>query len=392
MTDTACENRLIVPREQWRSTRVYGYCPACDDVFGVPKTEVLRCPTCEITCQDIFAEIVDRVSTVWDFFETMRVQEGPFGRFREGDNSNPYELKATYHAIEKWQLLVEYGFEHPYTPEQIDEWVETILLDLNPETGLIEDPFLAKDTGRSEEFMAVTDNHSNRFQEVFTKMGKPEAYQVPLRQLQGHDHLTSRESALAFLNDETWEHQPWGKGSGTMKQVIRHDEILRQNGEPDDGMAEFVHNWLDEHQDPATGYWFGERASPNNRACGAYKLICWLYRPRQWKINYLDKIVDTTLALQSPRGDFGGGAYSCEVWDPVLLLKMGLDRRPDYRGEEIFAAAARVFLNIKDRWNESDHTFTFDTSKPSKVIDLMHMSIIPFNAEILLGVPTFEDG
>ena len=153
--------------------------------------------------------------------------------------------------------------------------------------------------------MAVTYNHSNRFQEVFTKMGKPEAYQVPLRQLQGHDHLTSRESALAFLNDETWEHQPWGKGSGTMKQVIRHDEILRQNGEPDDGMAEFVHNWLDEHQDPATGYWFGERASPNNRACGAYKLICWLYRSRQWKINYLDKIVDTTLALQSPRGDFG---------------------------------------------------------------------------------------
>lgn len=116
------ENLLVIPQEGWRSTRVYYYCPECDDVFGIPKGDSPVCARCgQGGCRDIFTEIVERVSTVWDFYEAMRVKDGPFGRFREADSPHPYTLNANYHAIQARLSLVRYGFEEPYTPEQVRE-------------------------------------------------------------------------------------------------------------------------------------------------------------------------------------------------------------------------------------------------------------------------------
>lgn len=386
------DNRLLVTHDQWRSSRIYAYCPNCDDVFGVDKGSSQVCPVCMNVCRDIFREIVDRVSRIWEFYESMRVKDGPFGRFRETGSPHPYSLNATYHALEKYHGLTQYGFDSPYSPEQVRRWIDTILLDLNPETGLIDDPFLAEETGRSDRYLARVHNLSNRLAETFAKLGYPEVYRISITQRQAHDHLADERSALAFLEDDLWETEPWGKGSGTAKQVIRHEDLLARTGQPGDGMAEFVHRWLDDRQDPDTGYWFGSRATANNRACGAYKLICWLYRPKGWKVNHLEKIVDTTLALQTPRGDFGDDGYSCQVWDPLLLLKMGLDRLGSYRREEIFQAAARAFLNIKDHWSDEHHTFVSHPPDPPTVQDLMEWGVVTFMAEILLGIPVFNPG
>lgn len=391
MATTAAQgNRLIVPHEKWRSTKIYAYCSACDDVFAVPKGEALNCTSCGRTCRDVFEHLVERISTVWQFYEQMRVADGPFGLFRESDYPHPWSLQATYHALEKRESLVRYGFEEPYTPQQIDQWVQTIVSYVHPESGLIEEPFAAEQTGRSEEFFGSMYNVSNRLSEVFKNMGRPNVYRVPLRQLQHYDHLTSRQSALAFLVRDLWHTDPWGMGAQTIMQVDRHDRILRETNQPDDGMADFVHQWLDDHQDPQTGYWFGSDATLNTSACGAYKLICWLYRMRDWKINHLERIVDTTLALQTPRGDFGDDGFSCRVWDPMLLLKVGMDRLGDYRRDEMFDAAARVFLNVKDHWSDHEHTFKQHMDKPARMLDLMQWAVVLYMGEFLLGVPIFE--
>lgn len=382
-------NRLIVPHENWRSKKIYAYCPSCDDVFGVPKGESLNCTGCRRACRDVFEHLVERINTIWRFFEHMRVQDGPFGLFRESDYPNPWSLQATYRALETRWSLVEYGFEEPYTPRQIDEWVQTILSYAHPESGLIEEPFAAEQTNRSQEFFGTMYNLSNRLAEVFKNMDKLDVYRVPLHQLQHYDHLTSRQSTLDFLVRDLWHTNPWGMGAQTSYQVDRHERILHETNQPDDGMVDLVHHWLDEHQDPQTGYWFGGKATMNTSACGAYKLICWLYRMRNWKINHLEKIVDTTLGLQTPRGDFGDNGYSCRVWDPMLLLKVGMDRLGDYRQEEIFDAAARVFLNVIDHWSDEEHTFTQDKSKPARILDLMQWAVVLYIGEFLLGVPIF---
>ena len=120
-------------------------------------------------------------------------------------------------------------------------------------------------------------------------------------------------------------------------------------------------------------------------------MICWLYRPRNWKINHLERIVDTTLALQTERGDFGDNGFACQVWDPLLLLKVGLDRTGNYRREEIFEAAARCFLNVKDHWSDKHHTFVARPPDPPKMQDLMGWTVVEYMAELLLGIPVFNE-
>jgi hypothetical protein len=127
----------------------------------------------------------------------------------------------------------------------------------------------------------------------------------------------------------------------------------------------------------------------NNRACGAYKLICWLYRPRGWHIHHIDRMIDTTLALQSERGDFGDSGFGCQVFDPLLLLKVGRDRRPGYRRNDVDAAAARCYLTLNDHW-DPDHGFFKNAHGEVRLNNMVELPIALYMAELLLGISYFD--
>lgn len=71
----------------------------------------------------------------------------------------------------------------------------------------------------------------------------------------------------------------------------------------------------------------------------------------------MEKIVDTTLSLATPRGDFSSRASGCQVFDPLMVLWVIQKYLPHYRKNEIDEVAANCFLNFKDYWSETEHFF-----------------------------------
>lgn len=394
--------KFIVPRQQWRGCRTFHYCRKCEHVIGAPKNELPICPVCKASDPDDIFSIIDRkLPTLWRFVEEMRVKAGPYGRYKgyAGD-PRPYRIVAADQAISLNHIMHNAGYTPPWTKNQLEAWIDTILLDLNPATGLIEDPFEIEARGRTDEVLFQQYCVSRGLASVFAKAGFPHKYQLPQQAQEERDCLADEQQALAFLNDQenpadfldayTWETSPYSKGSQVTWAIRRHEALQRKKGLTDDGVVEFVHQWLDRKQNPNTGYWGGEKASLNNRMCGAFKLLV-AYEDHHWKLNYLDKMVDTTISISTPPGDFGDNGFGCTVFDALLVFKIAQQQIPDYRAEDIYETTARTFLNFINHWSDEEHFFTPQPMPGARAeMVAMHGLATPmYMAEVLLGVEMF---
>ena len=395
-------SKFIVPKEHWRGRRTFHYCPNCGNVVGVPKEDPPACPVCKASDpDDIFAVVDRKLQTLWQFVEAMRVKEGPYGRYRgfAGD-PRPYRIVASDQALSLNHIMHYAGYSPPWTKEQLEAWIDTILLDLNPETGLIEDPFEIEEKGRTDEVLFNQYCVSRGLAGVFAKAGFPNKYRLPEQAMQERDCLADKQHALAFLNDEenpadflnayTWETSPYSKGAQVTWAIRNHEALLRREGLPDDGVAEFVHQWLDRKQNPRTGYWGGENASMNDQMCGVFKILM-AYQDHNWRINHLKRMVDTTISIGTPEGDFGDHGFGCTVFDALLVFRIAQQKMPDYRAEDIYETTARTFLNFIGHWSDEEHFFT-PRPMPGARAEMvaMHGLATPmYMAEILLGVKMF---
>jgi len=62
--------------------------------------------------------------------------------------------------------------------------------------------------------------------------------------------------------------------------------------------------WLDDHQNPVTGYWdLGRGSSALNAMAGAFHFY-FLYFLTGRRVQYPERIIESTLALQHPDGLF----------------------------------------------------------------------------------------
>jgi hypothetical protein len=395
--------KFLVARDQWRGDMTYHVCPCTkDDVIEIPKSAPSDCPKCgQKNIDDIFTAMDRKLRTSPMFLESIRAQEGPYGRYRMSRyDSRPYRLICSDYAMSFGHQVVWTGYDPIWTRDQLREWQATILLDVNPETGLVEDPFDIAENGRTDEVMYRQFMLSRYMVNAFRRNGFPDLYRVPDRQMQTMDMLRDKETALAFLEDRkyaadyqktsTWRNDPYSRGSQVVRTLQVHRQCLKDAGLSEDGITEFVHRWLDDHQDPRTGYWGGEEACVNNGACGAFKILV-AYRENNWPIPRPEKIIDTTLALADKNGGFGldgGGvpSFGCSQFDPLMLLKNALDEKPEYRRQEVYHTTARSYLNVLRYWSDEEHFFLHPAQNYATLVSMMGMGTVMYMAEILLGV------
>ena len=391
-------SKFIVPREAWRGLKTYHYCAACDRVVGVPKADDPVCGACRATgLPDIFAIIDGKLRSIPRYFEAMAVRSGPFGRFRaSADDPAPYSVWASHKAMNiVWGLGLA-GITGLYSRAQLEEWIDTVLLDLNTDTGILEDPWVLKEKGRTTEVMQYLYNVSRRSAILFRELGFPGKYDVDEKAVSdlemARDPLKSVAEAEAFVASRTWEDAPYAAGSQVVWALRRHADILRQKELSDDGVAEWMHQWLDREQDPATGMWGGAGAQKINTVCGAFKILVAYFEDRGWPLNHADRMIDFILPMSRPTGYFTeGDSYGCPTLDAVFDLRVANQAVPNHCAEELFGTVARVSLTFVHHWNDEEHFFSKDVGGQACLHDGAGLSTSIYMAETILGADIYPN-
>ena len=378
---------IVIPPNQWPRKKVYYYCPDCRSVFGLAKAAPPVCPDCKrAECKDIFGEIALRLQHAWKFFEATRYEKGKWGLFRMSPSDKDYTLWASLLALGTYGELRCLGFElpQPFDDDKIlNEWVNAINSHIDPETNLLKGPLGVFNTAPLVNSAAYVSGSyawglNNR---VFM----PEHYQPPAGTHTDIDHLRNEAAALNFLEDRnpeygSWTKNPYGKGSWTTRVIKNHIDLLKAKELPDDGMADFVRQWLDKKQDPNTGAWGGEQCSSHPVIVNGIFKVFVSYERYGWPIQYKKEIVDFVLSGASQNQGFGGSG--CSVFDPMMVLGVIRSRGIDYRADEIDEVVAKTFLTFLENWDENHSWF-----KGNNWNGKHNMGIVLYMAALLLDQP-----
>jgi len=144
--------------------------------------------------------------------------------------------------------------------------------------------------------------------------------------------------------------------------------------------VEFVVNWLDENQDPATGFWhLGRAVSYHNQMAGAYHFL--FYYTYLGRIpNCVERIVDSTLAVQDYDALFScaGGGDSCSDLDAVdLLCRATL--YTDYKRALIARRLSRTYMSL---WHNQNRDGGFCWARRNKFSPVKILRV--FNPRLLV--------
>lgn len=161
------------------------------------------------------------------------------------------------------------------------------------------------------------------------------------------DEFLHEESLASWLSERDWT-DAWLEGNNLLFviQVLIYCRDVEKRPEANARIEQFF-SWLDKEIDPATGLWgTNGYCSPFIAMCGGYhQLLAYYYEHR--RLNYPEKLIDTTLALQHADGGFhpSGGGGACEDVDAVDIL-VNLYKRHDYRRPEIRYALRKALKSI----------------------------------------------
>lgn len=144
---------------------------------------------------------------------------------------------------------------------------------------------------------------------------------------------------------------------GQLLQYARDFHHIRPAGRA----MEIILDWLDKNQDAVTGMWGKSFETPeekNSAYQGAYHFYL-LYEYDRRKINYLERIIDFMLDLQTPQGGFGihentTGCEDIDAIDPLARLYF----RTEHRRADIKKSLERAFDWVLQN-RTSDKGFTF---------------------------------
>jgi len=186
----------------------------------------------------------------------------------------------------------------------------------------------------------------------------------PLRFLEAYRSPQRIRSWLAALD---WS-EPWLESNKVMfiaSFLLQASEIWHDGAAAEAVQALF--DWLDEQQEPETGYW-GVRhgASLLNAMAGAFHFyFLYLYLGRPFR--YLEAIIDHTLALQHADGLFNpaGGGGACLDLDAVdILVKCSM--LTDHRADDVKSALTRAYAGLLGAQN-ADGGFSEARNRPRPI-------------------------
>lgn len=123
-----------------------------------------------------------------------------------------------------------------------------------------------------------------------------------------------------------------------------------------------IFDFLDKKQDPETGYWGTDAGSSIFNGMAGASHIYFFYAYFGKKINYLEKIIDSTLQLQdcdglfSPPGTVGGG--SCEDLDAINILCI-TSLLSSHKKIRVWVSLRKAYRKIKRNSDQKTGSFSY---------------------------------
>ncbi|MBN2596853.1 MAG: hypothetical protein JXR82_08740 [Marinifilaceae bacterium] len=161
------------------------------------------------------------------------------------------------------------------------------------------------------------------------------------------DEYLNKNRLTEWLSRRDWT-DSWLEGNNLLfiLQILIYCRDIEKHPEAQ-ARIEQLFTWLDNEIDTATGLWgTNGHCSHQNAMCGGYhQLLAYYYEHHP--IQFPEKLVDTTLALQHADGGFhpSGGGGACEDVDAVDIL-VNLYKLYDYRRPEIRHALRKALNSI----------------------------------------------
>ncbi|MBU4200370.1 MAG: hypothetical protein KKG09_10085 [Verrucomicrobia bacterium] len=279
-------------------------------------------------------------SNILAFFESLRLPDGGYGRYRYAACQTQPVLYASLYAAMARHLLCDLDRQ---SPAQKAEWIAYIQ-SFQDDDGFFKDPPIAHpgswyvpphmewcgwwhlschaiigltalDAVAAREFAVLKPYYDEKF----------------LRQW-----LAARDmNKIDFVGNEVLN-------LGQLLQYARDFQHVRPAGRA----MEIVLDWLDAAQDAATGLWGRAFVTPEDRNKayqGAYHFFL-LYDYDCRPIRYPERIIDFMLTMQTPQGGFGihantSGCEDIDAIDPMTRLYF----KTLYRQADIEASLRRAF-------------------------------------------------
>jgi hypothetical protein len=132
-----------------------------------------------------------------------------------------------------------------------------------------------------------------------------------------------------------------------------------------------MYDWLDSHQDTATGCWGYPNRTPRQRSYAVqtgYHFWCMYFYDNR-PIALIEKIIDMCLATQNPLGGFGVrlNSSACEDIDSIDPL-VRLCLASEYRKEEVLAALEKALPWVLTNHNPYDGGWVFRRMEPYTIV------------------------
>jgi len=291
-----------------------------------------------------FPELLSLRKRVLEWVERMRVRDAPYGRYKMSASTQPYLLSSCYAAF----VRELYSDLANLSTRQRKQWIDYINSCQDKGTGLFCDPEMRPEHAK---------NHSWEYlslQSTTLCLSALSALQGINRYPFQYDQRWYDPSGIVqWLRDRDWSNA-WMEANTVMfVAILLIREFAQHRTVKAKQVLEKMLEWLDDFQDPCTGYWgTREGASLLNGMAGAYHLYL-LYYYLDRPLKYLDKIVDSTLSLQQEDGLFSprGGGGACEDIDAIDTL-VNVYQRITYRRADIVRALMRTLPPLLASQNE----------------------------------------
>lgn len=286
-----------------------------------------------------------------NWVESMRLKNSPYGIYKFCSNGHVTIMSSCF-ALFIRELLND--LENIFDEDK-QEWIDYLKSSQDQATGLFYDPGYNRSDlkGKHDEEYFLYQNSMFCLSALNALDSKPN-YQLAFLEKYKND-----EYLLTWLKNLNWSN-PWLVSNNVMFiMYFLLFELETNNESTNVRYINIIFGYLDSIQDPETGYWgTNQGSSLFNGMAGAFHFyFFYVYCNRH--IQYAEKIIDSTLALQHHDGLFSpaGGGGHCEDLDAIDIL-VKFSQLSSYRESEVDISLNKAIYALLENKN-SDGGFCY---------------------------------
>jgi hypothetical protein len=348
---------IIIPHDQWPRSNIYYFCPDCNDVFGIPKTDPSSCPICHRNdIKDIFTEIAARYEKCWSFFEATRVKKDswlfanePGGKVHHMDES---AYTSPNYPLAFYAELRGLGFIPP--------WLDPNDPDMRRKEDAILRQWIGelKDYGMEPEADWIVRNRLFMNEKEFPVPRSDKSFIESLSPGGVDPDLSTRESTLQYFNSLPWAENTYSACGRIGHALDLYMAQQRQAGKGDvDDIYYYVKELIGAQYRVGKGYWGGQASDFICRTSGNMKILC-TYARFDWPIPEPKAIIDYHLSGATEKAGFeGSGCAALNQMHPLCSIYRQYPELRAYRGDEVDYYTSKTFLTILGNWDDETNFY-----------------------------------